>query len=237
MKPVRDACKILDKLRASSLKGGSVGSGKKQKGCNLQVFFMVLLLKMKHVMSRNWCPIHIFLQCNNFADFKWSHSRLSVAVWKEESDPSVSLENFLLSKYTGNGFAYDCYECARFWNASSCSTNLQQFSNVMHMQQTRDFLARTVKQGRNAWPFRNFKSRSKWIMTYLVCYIFLYIEEALIADEEKKQTCCLLYRLSHTEMFKLEMSWKHWLRSFVSLWMALVYLIYFDECLYSELHE
>lgn len=99
------------------------------------------------------------------------------------------------------------------------------------------FLARTVKQGRNAWPFRNFKSRSKWIMTYLVCYIFLYIEEALIADEEKKQTCCLLYRLSHTEMFKLEMSWKHWLRSFVSLWMALVYLIYFDECLYSKLHE
>lgn len=107
----------------------------------------------------------------------------------------------------------------------------------MHVQQTRGSLARTVKQDRNVWPFGNFKSCSKWIMTYSVCYIFLYIEDALIADEEKKQTDCLLYGLSHTEMFELEMLWKHWLRSFVSLWMALVYLTYFDECLYSELHE
>lgn len=34
-------------------------------------------------------------------------------------------------------------------------------------------------------------------MTYLVSYVFLYVEETLIADEEKKQTSCLLYELSH----------------------------------------
>lgn len=43
-------------------------------------------------------------------------------------------------------------------------------------------------------------------MTHLVCYIFLYIEDALTADEEKKQTGCLLYGLNHMEMFALEMS-------------------------------
>lgn len=73
-------------------------------------------------------------------------------------------------------------------------------------------------------------------MICLVCYIFLYTEYALIADEEKKQTGCLFYGLSSTEMFDLEISWKHWLRNFVSLWTALVYLI-FDECLYLQLHE
>lgn len=189
-------------------------------------------------MSRNWCLIFILLQCNNFVDFKRSYSQFLAAVWTE-SDLSVGLENFLLSKHTGEtyGFAYDCYKCVKFWNTSSCSTNLQQFSNVTHAQQTRGLLARTVKQGTNVWPFRNFKSCSKWIITYLVWYIFLYIEDVLIADEEKKQTSCLLYRLSHTEMFELKMSWKHWLKIFVLLWIALVYLIYFNKCLYSELHE
>lgn len=159
------------------------------------------------------------------------------AVWTE-SDLSFGLENFLLSKGTSEtyGFAYDLQVCSVL-EYINCSTNLQQFSNVMHVQQTRGFLARTVKQGINVWPFRNFKSCSKWIITYLVCYSFLYIEDALIADEEKKQTSCLLYRLSHMGMFELKMSWKHWLKIFVLLWMALVYLISFDECLYSELHE
>lgn len=74
-------------------------------------------------------------------------------------------------------------------------------------------------------------------MAYLVCCIFLYVEDAFIAGEEKKQTSCLSDRLSHREMFELEMSGKQPLRSFVSWQMALVYLIYFDECLYVEPHE
>lgn len=114
-------------------------------------FSTVLLLKLKNVMSRNWCLIFILLQSYNFTDFTWSYSHYSAAVWRAELDPSVALENFLFSKCTGKsyGFAYDCYKCAWFWNASSCSTNLQQFSNVMRVQQTRGVLARTVKQGRN----------------------------------------------------------------------------------------
>lgn len=54
MKAVLGTCERLDKLRVNWLKLGSVGSGKKQMGCNLQgFFFMVLLLKLKNVMSRN----------------------------------------------------------------------------------------------------------------------------------------------------------------------------------------
>lgn len=33
------------------------------------------------------------------------------------------------------------------------------------------------------------------------------------------------------------MSQNRWLRNFVTLWMALVYLIYFDKCLHSKVQE
>lgn len=43
MKPVPGACETLDERRASWLGGGSVGSGKKQKGCKLQGFFCLFV--------------------------------------------------------------------------------------------------------------------------------------------------------------------------------------------------
>jgi len=53
---------------------------------------------------------------------------------------------------------------------------------------------------------------------------------------KKEGSWLFILWLSTTEMFGLEMSGKHCLRNFVSLWMALVYLI-FDECLYLQLYE
>lgn len=49
----------------------------------------------------------LLLQCNNFAVLKWSDFHFLAAEWRAELDP---LENFLLSKCTGEsyGFAYDC---------------------------------------------------------------------------------------------------------------------------------
>lgn len=55
MKPVLGACERLDRHRANWLKGGSVGSGKKEKGCNLHVYVMDLLLysKLENVTYEN----------------------------------------------------------------------------------------------------------------------------------------------------------------------------------------
>lgn len=63
MKPVLGACERLDRHRASWLQGGSVGSGKKEKGCSLHVYVMDLLLnsKLENVTYENCCPIFVSL--------------------------------------------------------------------------------------------------------------------------------------------------------------------------------
>lgn len=155
---------------------------------NSRGFFLVLFLKLKNVMSRNWFLIFILFQCNNVSEFKWSYSHFLVAVYRAKLDPPIAQENFVLFKCTGKSYGFPCgsYECVQPWNTSSCSTNLQQFSNVT-CSKLEFFWQATVKHGRNVWPFQSFKScSSKWIMTYLVCCIFLYLEDAFIAGEEKK---------------------------------------------------
>lgn len=95
-------------------------------------FFLVWLLKLKNVMSRNWFLIFILFQGNNVADFNWSYSQFLAVVWRAELDPSVALENFPLFRGTSNnyGFPCGCYERVQPPNTSSCSLDLQQFSSI-----------------------------------------------------------------------------------------------------------
>lgn len=126
------ACESLDEWRDKWLKEESVGPDKKHKGCQIQGFFLGFIVKTEKCYVRNWFLIFILFQCNNVADFKWSYSQFLAAVWRAELDPPVALENFLPFKCTSKnyGFLCGCYKCVQPWNTSSCSTNLQQFSNV-----------------------------------------------------------------------------------------------------------